>query len=102
MKYTKEKAKKYNCQKQKGITLIALIITVIVMMILVGVSVSVAIQGGLFEKATTAATEIEKQAIYEDIISLMEINNNGEINVEDTFDAVQKNMQKQYQRLSLN
>ena len=39
---------------QKGITLIALIITIIVMLILVGVSVTVALQGGLFERAERA------------------------------------------------
>jgi len=48
---------------QKGITLIALIITIIVMLILVGVSVSVALNGGLFESAKQAAvkTETEKE-----------------------------------------
>ena len=38
-------------KNQKGITLIALIITIIVMLILVGVSVTVALNGGLFETA---------------------------------------------------
>jgi len=40
---------------QKGITLIALIITIIVMLILVGVSVTVALDGGLFNTAQQAA-----------------------------------------------
>ena len=39
---------------QKGITLIALIITIIVMLILVGVSVTVALNGGLFNQAENA------------------------------------------------
>ena len=45
----------------RGITLIALIITIIVMIILVGVTVNVALNGGLFETAQKAAkgTEIE-------------------------------------------
>lgn len=38
-------------KRQKGITLIALIITIIVMLILVGVTVTTAINGGLFKKA---------------------------------------------------
>lgn len=42
---------------QKGITLVALVITIIVMLILVGVSVTVAIQGGLFDAAETAVSE---------------------------------------------
>ena len=41
---------------QKGITLVALVITIIVMLILVGVSVTVAINGGLFDKAKEGAT----------------------------------------------
>lgn len=40
---------------QKGITLIALVITIIVMLILVAVTITMAIQGGLFEKAGEAA-----------------------------------------------
>ena len=42
-------------KNQKGITLIALIITIIVMMILVGVSVTVALNSGLFKVAQGAA-----------------------------------------------
>ena len=47
-------------KKQKGITLIALIITIIVMLILVGVTINVALNGGLFSKAeeATAKTKI--------------------------------------------
>lgn len=51
---------------QKGITLIALVITIIVMLILVAVTITMAINGGLFAKAkeagtkTNAATEAEQ------------------------------------------
>ena len=47
---------------QKGITLIALIITIIVMLILVGVTVTVALNGGLFSTAqkSTGDTEAER------------------------------------------
>ena len=45
---------------QKGITLVALVITIIVMLILVGVSVTVALNGGLFTTAETAVTNTEK------------------------------------------
>ena len=52
----------------KGITLIALIITIIVMMILVGVTVNVALNGGLFDIAKQAVSgmnmaQIEERAI---------------------------------------
>lgn len=39
---------------QNGITLVALVITIIVMLILVGVSITVALNGGLFTNAQTA------------------------------------------------
>ncbi len=59
--------------EEKGITLIALIITIIVMLILVGVTVTVALNGGLFTTAKHAAnrTTEEKereliQAAYSD------------------------------------
>ena len=53
----------------KGITLIALIITIIVMMILVAVSVTVALNGGLFNTAKKAATETELKAEEEMLLS---------------------------------
>ena len=59
MKYTK---------KQKGITLIALIITIIVMIILVMVSVAVALNGGLFTKAQSASKETQAEADREQLL----------------------------------
>jgi len=49
-------------KNKNGITLIALIITIIVMLILVGVTVTVALNGGLFKTAKTATgkTELER------------------------------------------
>ena len=52
-------------KKQEGITLIALIITIIIMMILVGVTVTVAIKGELFDKAKQAATGMTMAQIQE-------------------------------------
>ena len=43
--------------KNHGITLIALIITIIVMLILVAVTVTMAVNGGLFEKAANAGRQ---------------------------------------------
>lgn len=50
---------------QKGITLVALVITIIVMLILVGVSVTVAINGGLFTNARTGVTATNEAAQQE-------------------------------------
>ena len=53
-------------RSQKGITLIALVITIIVMLILVAVTITMAVNGGLFQKAqeagnkTNAATQAEQ------------------------------------------
>ena len=43
------------CPNNRGITLIALVITIIVMLILVGVTISMAVNGGLFDYAGKAA-----------------------------------------------
>ena len=55
--------------KQKGITLIALIITIIVMLILVGVSVNIALNNGLFKATQNAARETEAEKVKEKDIS---------------------------------
>ena len=71
-------------KKQKGITLIALIITIIVMLILVGVTINVALNGGLFDKAKDAAKEMEEKAMYEQIVMGMQLDGN-KIDIEETF-----------------
>ena len=68
---------------QKGITLIALIITIIVMLILVGVSVSVALNTGLFKAAQGAAKNTEAERRNETALS------NGTVTVGNTTDSIQ-------------
>ena len=64
-------------KEDKGITLIALVITIIVMLILVGVTINVAMQGGLFDTAreTTKGTEIEadKEILQGAIVASLDI-----------------------------
>jgi len=66
---------------ERGITLIALIITIIVMLILVGVSVTVALNGGLFTTAKDATNktqlEIDKEQLLE--LALGAIDNKGNV-----------------------
>ena len=50
---------------QKGITLVALIITIIVMLILVAVTISVALNGGLFANARKAARDTKGAQVRE-------------------------------------
>lgn len=49
-------------KEQKGITLVALVITIIVMLILVVVTVTVAKDGGLFATARKAKTDTQAAA----------------------------------------
>ena len=54
-------------KNKNGITLIALIITIIVMLILVGVTVSTSLNGGLFNSAKDAASQTEIAAEMESL-----------------------------------
>ena len=74
---------------QKGITLIALIITIIVMLILVGVSVSVALNTGLFSTAQGAAKNTEAEKANEVKISNGTVNIDGdETNIKEYVDGL--------------
>ena len=74
---------------QKGITLIALIITIIVMLILVGVSVSVALNTGLFKTAQGAARNTETERVNETKLSNGIINVGGiDISINDYIDRL--------------
>ncbi|MBO4816130.1 MAG: hypothetical protein J5507_04345 [Clostridia bacterium] len=70
-------------KKQNGITLIALIITIIVMLILVGVTINVALNGGLFKKAEEAKIETnlakEKEILQTTALGYLE--NNGYVDL---------------------
>ena len=76
---------------QKGITLIALIITIIVMLILVGVSVSVALNTGLFETAQGVAKNTEIAREEEAAIANGTINVDGEnIDIDDYIASLKR------------
>jgi len=68
-------------KKQNGITLIALIITIIVMLILVGVTVNIALNGGLFTKADDAkeSTQLamDKEELQIEIVTAYDEDNKG-------------------------
>lgn len=75
-------------KKQSGITLVALIITIIVMLILVAVTLMIALgENGIISKSKEASMETEKQAIYEVIVSAMVMKKNGDIDVSGTYGA---------------
>lgn len=55
---------------EKGITLVALVITIIVMLILVAVSVTFAVQSGLFTSATEAGEKWEANSEAENNLKI--------------------------------
>ena len=75
----------------KGITLIALVITIIVLLILAGVSIAMLTgQNGILNQAQNAKTETQKAQIKEEIqrkILEEQVNNYGKIS-EDTFNSI--------------
>lgn len=76
--------------QQKGITLIALIITIIVMLILVGVTINVALNGGIFGKAKDAAKLTQIEADREELLLavVVAIGTDGKVD----FDYLDKNL----------
>ena len=66
-------------KNEKGITLIALIITIIVMLILVGVTINVALNGGIFDRAKDAKQKTSREVSREQIVAAMigAYDNNG-------------------------
>lgn len=64
-------------KSQKGITLIALVITIIVMLILVGVSITMAVQGGLFGYAGKAVQNTKQEQSKENYLGTGKVNVNG-------------------------
>ena len=59
------------------------------MLILVGVTINVALNGGLFETTKSAVSETEKMAILEEIIEMAKWNNKGKVDVEGTKTSVE-------------
>lgn len=88
-------------KNNKGITLIALIITIIVMLILVLVTINVALNGGLFDTARQATEETEKETIYEQIVSVMKLNNKGELEVKTTYNSAKEALLRQGKEITL-
>ena len=74
--------------KNKGITLIALVITIVLMMILAGVTIKIATDGGLFDKAKDAVGQTEnaikkEQQLVNDILDEYFKPNSSEDNTEE-------------------
>ena len=85
----KNKSKKI---RNKGITLIALVVTIIIMLILAGVVIySVITDGGLFDRAESATLTYDVERAKEEIELVKAnvlIDNKGKINKDDFFDGL--------------
>ena len=70
-------------KNQKGITLIALVITIIVMLILVGVTISVSLNGGLFTTAKEAKNETQIAQEKEQLLmaAMGALGENGKVDI---------------------
>lgn len=78
-------------KNQKGITLVALIITIIVMLILVAVSVAIAIQSNLLGTAERAGEKYKQEAEKENNIGegkIIKGSDGNNYSVQDYFDKV--------------
>ena len=73
MRTTKETNRKIP-KTNNGITLIALVITIIVMLILVAVTITMAVNGGLFEYAGNAGTQMNGAIANEQELANLEAN----------------------------
>lgn len=52
-------------KSSKGITLVALVITIIVLLILAGVTISIAVNSGIMDKSQTAVNKYTDQEVNE-------------------------------------
>ena len=68
---------------QKGITLVALVITIAIMLILAGVTISVSLKGGLFSKANEATSQMQIEAEKEELLTaaLGTLGRNGKVDL---------------------
>ena len=77
--------------KNKGITLLALIITVIVMMILAGVTLSMLFgEEGVVTKGRNAAMQTEKKSIHENVLGLITYFEEGIKDLDTTYENIDK------------
>ena len=83
-------------KSKKGITLIALVITIVVMLILVGVTVSVSLNGGLFSTAKEATDETQTAKESEELLmaAMGALGENGEVDLSKLDNSLPQGFQK--------
>jgi beta-lactamase regulating signal transducer with metallopeptidase domain len=88
-------------QTQSAITLIALIITIIIMIILAGMTISIAVNGRLFQQARQAAEQTEMEKYREELefeLAQKQIEALGQLTLQDLIDAGYVNEQGEIEK----
>lgn len=91
---------KYHTRKEKGITLITLIITIVVLLILAGITIKILTNSGLIDRAKEAKSKTEFGRIYEDLnqkIYLLQIDNQGNAELKDFVKALEEDEKEVYE-----
>ena len=65
--------------------MVALIITIIVMLILVGVTINLAVNGGIFDKAREGVQRTKEEVINDELTASLYVDNKGNIDVYTTY-----------------
>ncbi len=73
----------------KGVTLISLIITIIVMLILIGITLTVALNGGLIAKAQEAKIKTEKAMADEETLEMISIDGTSYNSIDEYLEGSQ-------------
>ena len=83
-------------KENKGITLVALVITIAIMLILAGVTISVSLKGGLFSRANEATSQMQIEAEKEQLLTatLGALGTNGRVNFNDLDSNLPDNFTK--------
>ena len=80
-------------KKNEGITLIALVITIIILLILSGVVLNIAINNGLFDKAKLAGKQTEIESVKEKLEMEkgdLAVENAGDLNIKKYLDKIKE------------
>ena len=98
----KSKIKKdYNNKglQQNGITLVALVITIVILLILAGVVISQLMESGLFNKTNMAKTETDKRKAFEELNLLVlevQTEKEGSATLQDVVNKLQEDTNNEY------
>ena len=96
------KIKKNNdnfAKQYKGITLIALVITIVILLILAGITISQLTDSGLFNKSNMAKTESDKSKALEELKLLvleLQIEKKGVATLQDVVNKLQEDVDNEY------